>query len=128
MFFTIFLWEANFCCFSWRQVYLSWFIQLKMSKAIFQNIRKLYSGVTDVAIRSGNYMTAYQAVMCQLTWFSCVPLLIQLLSVYSCDTWQIHSLGPLSEVDEKNACWPFEVARGLDEVVLLWLQPILQFL
>ena len=26
-----------------------------MSEAAFQNIRKLYSSVTDVAIRSGNY-------------------------------------------------------------------------
>ena len=61
-----------------------------MSEAVFQNIRKLYSGEKDVAIRSGNYMIS----TCRLTRFSCFLSLC------------IRS-GPLSGIDEISTYGPF---------------------
>ena len=52
-FFAVFPWEANFRCFSPRQVKLCWFIQSDMSEAVFHNHQNnRNSSETDVAIRS----------------------------------------------------------------------------
>ena len=64
---------------------------MTMSEAVFQNISKLYGGVTDLVIRYENYIITcirdvypgvYRAVMCRLTELANSSS----LSVRSCDT------------------------------------------
>ena len=92
-----------------------------MSRAVFQNIRKLYSGETDVAIRSGNCIST-----CIIVHVDLLGLAAFLLSTYAVATLdQYIRLGQLSEIDEMSA----DHLKLLGyEVVLLRLQPTPQVL
>ena len=109
-------WGANFCYFFsvGSEVVLIYSIKY-MSQAVFQNIRKLYSGETGVAIRFENCMHQYMyCCICRFT-----------ICVRCCDTRPIYSLGSLSGIDEMNAGHLKLLGY---EVVLQRLQPIPQFL
>ena len=70
-----------------------------MCQVVFLNIRNLYSGETDVAIRSGNCISICIIVYVEFTRFSC----FHSICVHCCETRPIYSLGQLSRIDEMNA-------------------------
>ena len=100
---------------------LCWFIRSYVSQAVFQNIRKLYSGETihkcyNSLLKLHQYM--YYCI-CGFTRLSCIP------SIFSLRTLPIYSLGTLSGIDGLND----DHLKLLGyEVVLQRLQPIPQFL
>ena len=91
-----------------------------MCQVVFLNIRNLYSGETDVAIRSVNCISICITVYVEFTRFSCFPS----ICVRCCETRPVYSLGQLSGIDEMNAGHLKLLGY---EVVLLRLQPVPQF-